>query len=140
VEVFRRRRRIWRFRRATRKLRKIFRPIFEERSRGFEEVGRVLESRGWTFTSAPGGAAPVQASGKLPSGEAFYLRCRGDICTLRVRADVDPESTELIREPDWDEEWAREGWGMFDASWAEPADVLDALTELETRHRTRDLR
>ena len=135
MEYLRRRMRNWRFRRATRNLRRIFRPLVEERARGFESVRHTLEGRGWTFTSGPGGVAPVQAHGRLPSGEAFYFRCRWDACTLRVRAGVDPESSELIRAPDWEAEWARDSWVRFDASWAEPADVLDALTELEARYR-----
>jgi hypothetical protein len=121
--------------RATKKLRRIFRPIFEERARGFDDVRRTLEARGWTFTSGPEGAAPVQAHGKLPGGEAFYLRCRWDACSLSVRAGVEPHSDDLIRDPQWEGEWARDHWATFDASWAEPADVLDALTELEARYR-----
>ena len=109
--------------------------MFEERARGFEEVRRTLEAVGWTFTSPPGGAAPVQAWGRLPGGEAFYLRCRWDVCRLDVRADIDPDSADLVREPDWSGSWSRPDWDTFDASWAEPADVLDALTELEARYR-----
>jgi hypothetical protein len=109
--------------------------VFEARSHGFDDVRRTLEERGWTFVSGPGGAAPVLASGRLPTGEAFSFRCRWDSCRLDVRVGVDPDSDELIREPDWSGNWARDGWETFDASWAEPADVLDALTELEARYR-----
>jgi hypothetical protein len=82
-------------------LRRLFRPVVEERARGFDDIRRTLEARGWTFMIGPGGAAPVLALGRLPTGEAFYLRCRADTCTLNIRANVDPESDELIREPLW---------------------------------------
>lgn len=131
----RRRYRWWRFRWATRRLRRALRPYFDERRRSFERVRGELESRGWELMRPPEGVAPVQAWGRLPSGEAFYLRCRWDECRLDVRADAEPEDVEVIRHPDWRGSWAADGWGAFDASWAEPDEVLEAMLFLERRYR-----
>ena len=56
-------------------------PIFDE----FREMLERLRAEGYRVR-ATCLAAPVQLEGFLPSGEAFYLRCRHETCRLDIAA------------------------------------------------------
>ncbi|MFN8531921.1 MAG: hypothetical protein U0556_00015 [Dehalococcoidia bacterium] len=68
--------------------------------------------------------APVQLEGHLPSGEAFYFRCRWDTCRL----DVAPARQDPVRHPTWTQSISR--WGQYEASGLDAAEAETALREL----------
>lgn len=46
------------------------------------------------FTAeVPNIAAPVEVLGSLPSGERFYMHCRGDSCSVQISKTGDPVDT-----------------------------------------------
>lgn len=83
-----------------------------------------LRAQGWDV-ELTGTAAPVQLVGRVPSGEAFYYRCRYELCEL----DIGPDD-ELA--------WAGEEQleGEYTASYLEPDEAIRILLHLHTRWRT----
>jgi hypothetical protein len=74
-------------------------------------------------------AAPVQLEGFLPSGEAFYFRCRWETCRL----DVAPANSHPIREPAWQRSITR--WHQYDASCLDSDETESVLRELVDSYR-----
>lgn len=68
-------------------------PIFDE----FWEVLGWLRAEGYRVR-ATCLVSPVQLEGFLPSGEAFYLRCRYETCWLNIAS---PKG-ETVRHPTWE--------------------------------------
>jgi hypothetical protein len=87
--------------------------------RGYRAFIKRLRSEGfrvrWTSPTAP-----VQLQGHLPSGEAFYFRCRWSSCSLSIA----PRGIDPIRTPAWHEEDSR--WGAYEAGSLE-ADEAEAV-------------
>ncbi len=94
-------------------------PIFDE----FREMLDRLRAEGYRVR-ATCLAVPVQFEGFLPSGEAFYLRCRHQTCRLDIAAaDGHP-----IREPSWRQSVSR--WEEHEAGYLDADETEAVLREL----------
>jgi hypothetical protein len=69
-------------------------------------------------------AAPIQLQGHLPSGEAFYFRCRYDTCALRIT----PPRKSPVTASTWESSLSR--WGEYDASGLDAAEAEAVVREL----------
>jgi len=82
-----------------------------------------LEREGYRITDWLA-AVPVQLRGFLPTGEAFYFRCRYRTCSLRVA----PTDGEPVAHPAWRNEVSR--WDEFGAGCIEAEEAEAVLREL----------
>ena len=111
------------FEQLRRELRRAFAPFVAE----YRALLRSLRQEGfrvrWTCL-----VYPVQLEGRLPSGERFYFRCRGEQCSLSVAgAKGDP-----VRAPSWEKDVTR--WDWPDAGSLPAAEAERVLRELVALH------
>lgn len=103
------------------------RPTLKARQRREREVVRRLTRDGFRDATFYTTACPVQLEGRLPSGEAFYLRARGTTARLDIGAKGGtPE--DACRYPSWTQRVQR--WDWPQAGWLEPVASEALLREL----------
>lgn len=99
-------------------------PIFDE----FRVMLGRLRSEGYRVR-ATCLVVPVQLEGFLPSGEAFYLRCRHQTCRL----DIAPADGHPTRDPSWQQSVSR--WEDHEAGYLDADETEAVLRELLERYR-----
>jgi hypothetical protein len=113
-----------RFREAGRALQEAFLPYIE----GYRALLRKLRAEGfrvrWTCMMAP-----VQLQGHLPSGEAFYFRCRHSRCSLSIA----PKGVDPVTQASWQGEVSR--WGQHEAGSLEAEEAEAVFRELLKSYR-----
>jgi hypothetical protein len=103
------------------------RPTLKARQRREREVVRRLTRDGFRDAGFYTTACPVQLEGRLPSGEAFYLRARGTTARLDIGAKGGtPE--DACRYPSWTKRVQR--WDWPQGGWLEPVASEALLREL----------
>ncbi len=98
-------------------------PIFEE----VQEMLDRLRAEGYRVR-ATCLVVPVQLEGFLPTGEAFYLRCRYDTCRLTIA----PPDGDPIQHPAW--EGSVSGWDEHEAGFLDATETETILQELVDRY------
>jgi hypothetical protein len=117
---------------GTREQLEALRPTLKARQRREREVIRRLTRDGYRDGAFYTTACPVQLEGRLPSGEAFYLRARGTTARLDIGAKGGtPE--DACRYPSWTKRVQR--WDWPQAGWLEPVASEALLRELTAAYK-----
>ena len=112
---------------GTREQLEAMRPTLKARQRREREVIRRLTRDGFREGAFYTTACPVQLEGRLPTGEAFYLRARGTTARLDIGTKGGtPE--DACRYPSWTKRVQR--WDWPQAGWLEPVASEALLREL----------
>ncbi|GEM_PF-1526640 len=117
---------------GTREHLELLRPTLKARQRREREVIRRLARDGYHDCAFYTTACPVQLEGRLPTGEAFYLRARG----TTARLDIGPKGgtpEDACRYPSWTRRVHR--WEWPQAGWLEPVASEALLRELAAAYR-----
>jgi hypothetical protein len=108
------------------------RPTLKARQRREREVIKRLTRDGYRESAFYTTACPVQLEGRLPSGEAFYLRARGTTARLDIGTKGGtPE--DACRYPSWTKRVTR--WEWPQAGWLEPVASEALLRELAAAYQ-----
>lgn len=94
----------------------------------YQELERKLNAEGFHARIVTI-IAPLQIDGQLPTGEAFYFRCRHDTCSLAVA----PAGKDPVLEPSWESEI--DDWEDEDASMLSVEEAEATLKRLVERYQ-----
>ncbi|MBI4316938.1 MAG: hypothetical protein HY675_00490 [Chloroflexi bacterium] len=112
------------FEQARKKIAQALRPYFKEHY----ALVKKLRAEGFRI-SFHTSMVPIQLQGHLPSGEAFYFRCRYDTCSLRVA----PAKKNPVTESTWEASVSR--WDQFEAGSLEADEAEAVFRELLASYR-----
>lgn len=114
------------FRKALRPVRRALRAVVAE----YRHLEWRLRAEGFRVRlTCP--ITPVQLEGRLPSGERFYFRCRGDTCALHIA----PRRGDPVSQPTWSQVVSR--WDEHEASSLTAEEVEPVLRELLAAYAAR---